>query len=436
MHIYFSGIGGTAIGPLAQIAKKAGYIVSGSDEKQSRYIDYLKHHGISDIFIGQTEQSIASLHQHNPIDWIIHSSAVNQDNPELVFSRKNNIKISKRDELLNKIIEDKNLKLVAVAGTHGKTTTTAMAIWLFKELGVPVSYSVGAKLSFGEMGVFDQDSEYFIYECDEFDRNFLAFHPYMSLISGLSWDHHEIYKTQEEYNDAFRQFLNQSERQLLWRSDAKLLGLEATDKRYILDEENPEIENVKLAGLCNRRDAYLVAQAAHELTKKPISELLDLLSNYPGVSRRFEKIAENLYTDYAHTPEKIIGAMSVAKETLSPGQKLVVVYEPLTNRRMHFTKDLHRTIFNGASAIYWVPSYMAREDPNQPVLTPSELIKFLLPELQEIANPAELNAELKDSLNKHLCKGDLVLCLSGGGGNSLDEWLRQNFGTTDQELSR
>ena len=171
MHIFFSGIGGTAIGPLALIAKQAGYTVSGSDKQESQYIEYLRKHGITDIHIGQDRDQIAARHDAAPIDWFVYSSAVaieNPNAPELVFCHEQNIKTSKRDELLNQIITDKQLKLIAVAGTHGKTTTTAMTIWLFKELGIPLSYSVGAKISFGDMGQYVDGSEYFVYEADEF----------------------------------------------------------------------------------------------------------------------------------------------------------------------------------------------------------------------------------------------------------------------------
>src|SRR5262245_47663848 len=127
MHIYFSGIGGAGIGPLAMIAHQAGYKVSGSDKQDSQYIDYLKKHGISDIHIGQSREEIAAAHQQTPIDWFVYSSAITLENPhapELEFCREQSIKTSKRDELLNQILTDHDLKMIAVAGTHGKTTTT------------------------------------------------------------------------------------------------------------------------------------------------------------------------------------------------------------------------------------------------------------------------------------------------------------------------
>jgi len=430
MHIFFSGIGGTGIGPLALIAKQAGYQVSGSDEKDSQYIHYLKEHGVSGIHIGQTANQIAAVHSREPIDWFVHTSALTDQHPELAFCNQHGIKIAKQYEFLNKILSNSDQKLIAIAGTHGKTTTTAMAIWLFKQLNNPISYSVGAKVSFGDMGNFEPQGRYFVAESDEFDRKFLVLKPRLAIITGLAWDHHEIYPTQEEYNNAFRKFLNQSQQQVLWQEDADQLGIQPGGKALILSEADSQIDKIKLAGLYNRRDAFLVAHAVHQLTREPLVKLLDLLSKFPGVSRRFEKITDNLYSDYAHTPEKIRGVMNVALETTHPtGQKIVVVYEPLTNRRMHYTRDAHHGVFDGASKIYWVPSYLAREDPDQPVLEPSELIESLSSQLQTIAQPAELDNKLKESIDKHLASGDLVLALSGGGGNSLDEWLRKEIGS-------
>jgi UDP-N-acetylmuramate--alanine ligase len=107
MHIYFSGIGGAGIGPLAQVAREAGYEVSGSDQQDSQYIEYLLKHGIPDIHIGQTREHIAAAHDKQPIDWFVHSSALPSDHPELQFCREQDIKVSKRDELLNLILQER-----------------------------------------------------------------------------------------------------------------------------------------------------------------------------------------------------------------------------------------------------------------------------------------------------------------------------------------
>lgn len=429
MHIYFSGIGGAGIGPLAQIAHQAGYQVSGSDKQDSQYIQYLKKHGINDVHIGQSQEAIAAVHEQHPIDWFVYTSALpleNPDAPELAYCREQSIKISKRDELLNQILREKDLKLIAIAGTHGKTTTTAMMVWLFKQLNESASYILPAKTSFAEMGEYQKGSKYFIYECDEFDRNFLAFEPFVSIITGVSWDHHEIFPTREEYQDAFREFIEQSEWVELWQDDNDYLSLTPNDHYAVMNPGDLEIDTLKLIGRYNRMDAWLAVKAVHQLTRKPLEEIIQHVNKFPGLSRRMEQIMPNLYSDYAHTPEKIRGAMSVATEMAAEtGQKVVVVYEPLTDRRQHYMLDDYRDCFDGASNIYWIPSYLAREDPEQRVIPPTELITRLSD--PSIAVPMERNGKLKHVIQKHLDNGDMVVALAGGGGDSLDDWLRKEF---------
>lgn len=429
MHIFFSGIGGTGIGPLAMIAKQAGYEVSGSDKQDSQYIQYLRTHGIPDIYIGQTREAIAYTHQKKPIDWYVYSSAVqkeNADHPELQFVAENNIKNSKRDLFINHIIRDKQLKLIGVAGTHGKTTTTAMATYLFKAINHPISHLVPAKISFGDMGLYDPKSEYFVIEADEFDKNFLSFTPYMALISGVAYDHHEIYPTEEAYRQAFREYLDKSAWRVIWQSDLDRLGLETDASYIVLDDNTPELEQIKLLGRVNRRNAWLVISAVHHITKHPIDKLVALMNKFPGVSRRMEQIKPHLYSDYAHTVEKIAGALEIAQElAMSENRELIVVYEPLTNRRIHHTRAQHYNLFDNVSKLYWVPSYLAREDPNLPILAPIELISGLSAESRQKAEAAQLDDNLKKAIKWHLKHKGLVLCLSGGGGNSLDEWLRK-----------
>lgn len=426
MHIFFSGIGGTAIGPLALIAKQAGYTVSGSDKQDSQYIAYLRKHGILDIHIGQDREAIQHMHEADPINWYVYSSAVaieNPDAPELVYCREQNIKTSKRDELLNQILQDKHLKLLAIAGTHGKTTTTAMAIWLFKKLNIPISYSVGAKISFGDMGQYDKGSEYFVYECDEFDRNFLAFSPAMSLITGVTWDHHEIFPTREDYQQAFKEFIEQSEWTVLWDEDFEYLNLQPDTSYSVLDSGESIIQDIRLPGQYNRLDAWLAIQAVSQITKVPAMQLISHINEFPGLQRRMEQIVPNLYSDYAHTPEKIRGAMSVAQEmAISKKQDVVVVYEPLTNRRQHYMLDSYGDCFAGAKKVYWLPSYLAREDPDQRIIPPEELISHLAD--PSIAEACERDNYLRHTIEKHLENGDMVIAMAGGGGNSLDEWIR------------
>jgi UDP-N-acetylmuramate--alanine ligase len=427
MHIYFSGIGGAGISSLALLAHQAGFEVSGSDKQNSRTIGYLEDHGIKNITIGQTKGQIKSIHEKKPIDWFVYSSAValeNRTSEEMKFCDQNSIKMSKRDEFLNYLITTKNLKLIAVAGTHGKSTTAAMLIWLFKALEIPVSYSSGAKISFGEIGDYDPKSEYFIYEADEFDHNFLSFKPYLSVISGVSWDHHEIYKTREDYKQAFIQFINQSQNSLVWKADDDYLNLSAKDGLRIVDPL--EADKIQLFGKYNRQDGLIAVKAVELITALNEQQIITKIDAFPGLERRMEAIVPNLYSDYAHTPEKIKAAMSVASEMAKlKNQSIYVIYEPLTNQRQHYIKGQYGDCFDGAKHIFWIPSYLAREDPKLAILSPSELINSL--DDPRIAEPAAMDQDLMNKIKELLAQGEMVVAMNGGGGNGLDEWLRSNF---------
>jgi UDP-N-acetylmuramate--alanine ligase len=426
MHIYFSGIGGTGIGPLALIAKQAGYEVSGSDKQDSQYLNYLKDHGITNIHIGIGDQAIDALNQKSPIDWLVYSSAVikeQPDHPEIKYAVSHDIRHSKRDEFLSEFIDNKNLKLIAVAGTHGKSTTTAMLIWLFKQLNVPISYSVGAKLSFGEMGCYNPTSQYFIYECDEYDHNFLAFKPHYSVITGISWDHPDIYPTKISYEQAFVDFIKQSYQTLIWQEDADSLGLIAGEQIAIINKADYSV--VELVGEVDRQNGALAAQAAVTiLNLDDLAPLIDIINRFPGLARRFEKLAPNLYSDYAHTAEKITGALQKAREV---SDDLVVVYEGLHNSRQHFmlSQGQFKGLFDGVKKLYWVPSYLARENPSQELLTPSKLIE--LTGLDTLAEAQKLDDSLWQKIQNHTKNQDLVLIISAGGGDSLDEWIRDRL---------
>ncbi len=435
MHIFFSGIGGTGIGPLALIAKQAGFDVSGSDKQESAYISYLRDQGITDIHIGQSSEAISEVHRARPIDWYVYSAAVaieQPDSPEFSFCRTHDIRLTLRDELINRILIEKQLSLIAIAGTHGKTTTTAMMVWICRQLNIPVSYSIGGKIPFGDMGHYQPGSRYFIYEADEFARNFLAFHPALSIVTGIDWDHPDIYPTRESYNAAFLEFMNQTAQAVMWDTDAALLKLPVSQKRLLLRKEEPTIDQyIRLAGQVNRQNAWQAAQAVALRFGAPIDQILAIVNAFPGVSRRFEQIqgatTGRLYTDYAHTPPKIRGALQTAKEVA--GSNVVVVYEGLHNSRQHFIKDELKHMFDDVKSLYIVPSYLAREDPDQELLTPQKIRLLLSPAAEAKCLAAELNDRLKANIQKHLDAGDLVLCLSAGSTGSLDEWLRQQFST-------
>ena len=421
MHIYFAGLGGVAIGPLAQIAHDAGYKVSGSDTSENLMTSELHKRGII-VSLGQDGSQIAATHEKNPIDWFVYTAALADDHPELVYVRGQGIRTSKRDELLAEIIVQKNLKLLAVSGTHGKTTTTGMLVWVLKQLGQPVSYSVGTTLSFGPSGQFDKNSEYFVYECDEFDRNMLHFDPALTLITSLDYDHADTYPTSEDYKQAFVQFLEKSDYSILWEKDLRFLK---TDVRADLEayDEWKDLSHLTLAGDHVRHNAFLVERALIRLFPdiEP-AKIVDAINSFPGTSRRFEKLAENLYSDYGHHPVEIAATLQLAHEVAN---KVVLVYQPHQNVRQHEIRNEYGDCMELAEAIYWLPTYLSREDPALEILTPEQLTVSLTN--SDIVTYAELDDGLWAEIEKHRAAGNLVLCMGAG---DIDTWVRSNISVT------
>lgn len=415
MNIFFSGIGGVGIGPLAEIAHDAGYSVQGSDATEGLITRELRARGIN-ISIGQDGEFLQACHDQSPIDWFVHTAALPAGHPELALAKQLGIKTAKRDELLAHIIKEKNLKLIAVAGTHGKTTTTGMLIWTLQQLGLSVSYSVGTTISFGPSGKYDPRSEYFIYECDEFDRNFLHFTPHVSLITSLDYDHPDTYPTEQNYRQAFAQFVGQSDMTIMWQPDyAQIEPVES--ESWILGTE--EVMEIRLPGAHNRRNATLVAKAVEYLGCGNLDKTIAALQSFPGTDRRFERLDDNLYSDYGHHPVEIAATLQLAREL---SDHIVLVYQPHQNVRQHEIRDQYTTQFELADEIYWLPTYLSRENPDLAILTPSELTQTVTN--RDAIRTAELDSDLWAAIQTARQDGKLVLCMGAG---SIDNWVRQRL---------
>lgn len=404
MNIYISGISGTGMGPLALMAKAAGFTVWGSDLMEGAIYDELVKAGV-EVKIGPQDGEFLREKLAEGVDWFVYTSALPETHAELVMVREAGIKCTKRDDFTAFLVAKLGLKMVAVAGTHGKTTTTAMIVWTALKLGLPVSYIVGTTLGFALSGAYRVGDQYFVYEADEYDRNFLKYHPWLAVIPAVSYDHPDIYPMVEDYREAFRQFEGQSER--------------------VVKQSTFNEDDFKLAGEVRRKDAALAAEAIQAMAPEIRREkIVEILNEFPGVGRRFEKIAEGVYTDYAHHPEEIAATMGVVKdEKRLHGKKgIVVVYQPHQNTRQHEVRKDYKEAFAGADKIYWLPTYLTREDPDLPVLAPEELINGLVN--KDVAETAGLSDELAEKLRDYVKDGYLVVLMTAGPA---DEWLREKF---------
>lgn len=421
MNVYISGISGTGMGPLALMAKKAGMEVCGSDLAKGAIFDELISAGI-EVKVGPQDGEYLREKIKEGVDWFVYTSALSEDHMELKLAREYGIKCTKRDDFTAYLVDKLGLKMVAVAGTHGKTTTTAMIIWAVLQLKLPVAYIVGTTLGFAPSGAYHDGDKYFVYEADEYDRNFLKYYPWLAVIPAVSYDHPDIYPTKDSYVAAFEEFKSQSNNILEY--DGK--EIKNSDKISVMYQP----EDFLLAGKARRIDAALAANAVVKMqlddmdAKYDGMPLIEIMNKFPGVGRRFERIADGVYTDYAHHPEEIAATMDVVKDEMGlRGKKgVVVVYQPHQNTRQHEVKDGYYDVFEGADKIYWLPTYLTREDPDLPVLAPEELIEGL--KNKNVAETVELNDELAEKLKQYIDDGYLVILMTAGPA---DGWLRNKF---------
>lgn len=413
MNIYFSGLGGVGIGPLTEIAHDAGHTVMGSDQSETLVTNELRSRGIP-LAIDQSGVFLRECHEKTPLDWFVYTAALPADHPEIRIAKELGIQVGKRDEFLAEFIKTHHLKLIAISGTHGKTTTTGMAVWALKQLGIPVSYSVGSTLTFGPSGAYEAGSEYFVYECDEYDRNLLHFSPHLSLLTSIDYDHPDTYPTENEYQQTFRQYITQSNQTVAWKTDLEYINQPLNDSIWALTSS--ETATIHLAGEHNRRNATLVLKGLEYLGLGKAEQTTAILETFPGTDRRFEKLAPNLYSDYGHHPEEIAATMQLAHEV---SDAIVLVYQPHQNWRQHFIRDQYTTQFELAEKVYWLPTYLTRENPDQPTLTPQDLTANITN--KSAITYTELNDELWAAIQSHLSEGKLVLCMGAG---TIDGWVR------------
>lgn len=419
MKVYISGISGTGMGPLALMAQDAGMTVFGSDLAGGAVTNELVNHGIKLCLGDQDGEFLKTRAKNEGVDWFVYTSALPANHPELLLAKKLKLKISKRDEFLNYLLKRLKLKLVAVAGTHGKTTTTAMIVWAMQQLGVPISYLIGTTLPFASAGHYDPESKYFVYEADEYDRNFLAFRPWLAVIPIVSYDHPDIYPTVQDYQQAFEQFEQQSETVL----------------------HGDEIDAaLTLAGEARRYDATLAIDAVEHMLPKPRGikritksqhrQLVKIMNEFPGVGRRFEQVSEGYYSDYAHHPEEVKATVEIALEEADRrGLKgVVAVYEPHQNVRQAELADDYVEVFQGLTKLYWVPTYLTREDPKLEVMQPEDFIDKL--QNKKIAEASVPNDGLAEKIKDWHKKGYLVLLMSAGPA---DAWIRKLVFAGNQE---
>lgn len=333
---YFIGIGGIGISALAKFYLSRGEEIAGSDACDSELLDTLRSSGAK-IFIGQKAENIP-----NNCTEIIHTPAAKDDNPEIIEAKKRGLRILSYPEALGEL--SKNYYTIAISGTHGKSTTTSMLGLALIEAGLDPTIIVGTKLKeFNNTNFRAGKSKYLVIEACEHEASFLNYYPQIAIITNIEEDHLDYYKTLENIQKAFEEFVSHiPEDGYLVKEERIRLESKGTNISYsITDEEMAKIKPImQLPGEHNLLNALAVYKTAQILGAKE-EDILRSLSKYQGSWRRFDisNIGKFIFIDdYAHHPTEIEATLKSAREKY-PDKKICCVYEPHQYQRTQFLFD-------------------------------------------------------------------------------------------------
>ncbi|QQR50860.1 hypothetical protein IPF89_03720 [Candidatus Saccharibacteria bacterium] len=242
----------------------------------------------------------------------------------------------------------------------------------------------------------------------------MHFRPFLTLLTSVDFDHPDTYPTQRDYVDAFSTFLAQSNQAIMWRRDT-VINIVPTKRSWILDDR--EIIPFQVAGEHNRANSTLVAKACEFLGLGDAEQVKSAIESFPGASRRFEKLADNLYSDYGHHPVEVAATLQLAREL---NDHVVLVYQPHQNTRQHQVRSGYTTCMQLAETIFWLPTYQSRENMLLPILTPEQLTGRLVN--RGAVHYASLDETLWGHIQQARQLNKLVLCMGAG---TIDHWVRE-----------
>ena len=450
-HVHFIGIGGTGLSAIARLLLEMEYTVSGSDRVLSPFAEKLQADGAT-VFVGHAAANVAGA------DWVVRSSAVADDNPEVQEARARGIPVYKRADFLGRLMEDKIG--IAVAGTHGKTTTTAMIAWMLFALGRDPSFIIGSTLVNLKTNARAGRGTPFVIEADEYDRMFLGLKPFLAIVTNIEHDHPDCYPTFEDMYAAFETFasLVPHDGTLIACLDdpaaaALMNGVRAAGKNvlgYGLQGENtlnapqwtlarnlqpnarggfnfmvvsnlfPETESIpvslRVPGKYNVQNS-LAALSVAALLGLPPKRAAEALGEFRGAGRRFEILGEangvTVINDYGHHPTEIKATLAGARARFS-ARRIWAVWQPHTYSRTQTLFEHFASAFSDADEVLVTEVYASRE-PKQDFTSAMVVSSMRHPS-------AHFTAELKDTtkyLLDHLQSGDVLIVFSAGDADQV-----------------
>lgn len=445
-HYHLIGIGGTGLSAIARVLFERGHEVSGSDLLLSPLAQELRDMGVK-VSIGHRADQVDGA------DTVIRSSAIPDSNAEVVAATNAGIPVLKRIDFLKELTSGQ--KVIAVAGTHGKTTTTAMIAWCMQSLQLDPSYVIGSPAKNLESNAHAGQGDYFVIEADEYDHMFLGLAPDLLVVTNIEHDHPDCYPTPEIY---FQAFLDLSK---LVTSDGKLIacadhagsaelmrsvhkdmnvlayGTKSTAD-YIVSNighaagcgvsfdleiraesgQSQIFENIQLdiPGNHNALNAAAALAVIHE-SGHSVDGAIEALKVFSGTGRRFDILGEikgiTVIDDYAHHPTEIRSTLSAAR-CRYPDRKIWAVWQPHTYSRTRELMDDFKDAFNDCDHVIVTEIYASREKPQD--FSSLEVVEQMQhPDARQIPALKDVTQYLTDNLQS----GDVLLVLSAGDADQI-----------------
>lgn len=445
-HIHFVGIGGAGMCGIAEVLHNEGYQVSGSDLAESRVVSHLRALGI-DVMIGHCVENIALA------DVVVRSTAVTNDNPEIIAAINQRIPVIPRAAMLAELMRFRHG--IAIAGTHGKTTTTSLVSYLLAEGGLDPSYVIGGKLNSSGSNAQLGKSTYLVVEADESDASFLFLKPMMAVVTNIDADHMTTYGDDfNQLRSTFIEFIHHLPfygLAIVCIDDEEVRGILPNIQRPLLTygfspEANYRASNRNQQGLLNEFTVHRPAphkplliqfnwpgqhNTLNALAAIAIATELGIddasiqrgLLQFQGVGRRFQMLGERQFAhgsalivdDYGHHPQEIKSTIEAFREVW-PGRRLVHVFQPHRYSRTRDLFDQFVAILQLADSVLLLDIYPAGEQP-LPNITSDTLAEVVANQGTLIQRVSE--HDLEKQLNQLVVDGDVILMQGAGNVGQL-----------------
>ena len=443
MRIHMIGIGGAGMSGIAEVLRSRGHTVTGSDLKESLYTRRLEQAGIG-VYIGHAAGQVGDA------DQVVISTAIPKTNPELLEARRRSIPVIPRAEALAWILD--GARGIAIAGTHGKTTTTSMTAHALKALGEDPTALVGGELNDIGSNVAFGRNDLVVAEADESDRSLLRLRPKAAVVTNIEFDHPDFYASIDEVVETFSAFvasLPADGHLVTWAEDPRCLDLAAGapcpattygfasgdltaeilgPSSYVLSENGTRRGTVEL-GVFGRHNVLnsLAAVGIARWLGHDVYEAACTLANFGGVRRRFQLKGERsevrVVDDYAHHPTELAATLDAARATVPHDGRVIAVFQP---HRYSRTRALYREFgeaFAAADAVLITDVYGAGEMP-QPGVNGKLVVDAIC---ETPGHPDVYYIPRQDAIPKVLRgvsrRGDLVLTLGAGDISRVGEEL-------------